>query len=136
MIKLESVENRKVFVFGIATVFTMMILCGAAGIVAWQSGRTLAQFPGSELVAGHSNYKLPKLYRWDDAYATEAPINQVYQWYSITFDLGPEKAANSGCSLLEDVKTNFFAKRYFGVLICETGDERLMYVTRATTLFP
>jgi len=136
MVNLESVENRKVFAFGITTVFIFMILCGGAGVVSWRSGRTLAQFPGSELIADHSKYKFPKLYRWDDAYATQAPIDQVYQWYSITFDLGPEKAANSGCSLLEDVKTNFLAQRYFGVLICETGDERLMYVTRTTTLFP
>lgn len=136
MLKLDLVENRKLLTYGITFVFLLMILCGTAGIISWQTSRAFAQFPDSELISSHSKYKLPKLYRWDDTYATEAPINLVYQWYSISFELGPEKAANGGCSLLEDVKRSFFAQRYFGVLICETGDERLMFVTRSTKLFP
>lgn len=136
MSKLESAENRKLFTIGFSLVFFLMVLCGAAGVISWQTGRAFAQFPDSEVVSSHSNYKLPKLYRWDDTYATEAPINLVYQWYSLSFELGPEKAANGGCSLLEDVKTTVLAQRYFGVLICETGDQRLMFVTRSTKLFP
>ncbi|MFT5193164.1 MAG: hypothetical protein ACI9EW_000632 [Cellvibrionaceae bacterium] len=133
---LELLENRKLIVLGTVTIFLFMILCGSTIILSWGRGRTTAQFPGSELIADHSKYKLPKLYRWDDTYATQAPMDQVYGWYSITFELGPEKQANGNCSLLEDVKTNLLAERYFGVLICEMGEQRLMFVTRATKLFP
>ena len=135
MVKSE-IENRRLLIWGLATIFALMILCGSAIIVSWQWSRAIAQFPGSELVADHSKYNLPKLYRWDDTYATQAPVDQVYAWYSITFALGPERQANGSCSLLEDVKSNFLAERYFGVLICEMGEERMMFVTRATKFFP
>lgn len=136
MVQPETKENRKVAIFGVTLVFLLIIVCGSSATISWQRMRTVAQFPDSQLVAEHAKYKLPKLYRWDDTYATHAPMDQVYGWYSIKFELGPESQANGGCSLLEDVKSNFLAERYFGVLICEVGDQRMMFVTRATKLFP
>lgn len=129
-------ENKKLWIWGAAAVFGMLILCGSIGVVAWNMDKSAAHFPGARLVTHHSKYSLPKLYRWDHTYATNASIDEVYQWYSITFDMGPEKKANSSCSLLEELNSNFFYERYTGVLICETHVERMMFVTRGTKLFP
>ncbi len=128
--------NNKLVIWGVATVFGLMILCGSIGVVAWNLDKSAAHFPNARLVAHHSNYSLPKLYRWDHTYATNASIDEVYQWYSITFDMGPEKEANGSCSLLEEMNSTFFYERYTGVLICEMNVERMMFVTRGTKLFP
>lgn len=129
-------ENRKLSIIIIATVFTFMVLCGATAIISWRWDRAAAQMPNSQVVSSHNKYQLPKLYRWDDTFTTQEEVDDVYEWYSITFRLGAEKQANGACSLLEDLKSTFIAERYMGVLICEMGDERMIFVNRSTKLFP
>ena len=128
--------NQKAIVWGSAFMFVLLILCGISAVVAWQIDKNAAHFPGARVVANHSNYALPKLYRWDHTYATTASIDEVYRWYSITFQMGPEKEANGTCSLLEETTRNFFYERFVGVLICEGKEENMMFVTRGTKFFP
>ena len=96
-------DNNRLLIWGSLFGLGMMILCGTAMLVAWNLDKEAARYPGSREIAEHTHYALPKLYRWDHTYATNAAINDVYQWYSITFDLGPESQANGGCSLVEDL---------------------------------
>ncbi|MEM8858041.1 MAG: hypothetical protein AAGD96_06960 [Chloroflexota bacterium] len=132
----NSAENRKLIIVIISAAFLFMILCGTTAIISWRLDRAAAQMPNSEVVSSHDKYQLPKLYRWDDTYSTDVEIDDVYEWYSVTFQLGAEKQANGACSLLEDLKSTIIAERYMGVLICEMGDQRMVFVNRSTKLFP
>ena len=129
-------ENRKLIIIIASSIFIFMVLCGATAIISWQLDRGAAQMPNSEVVTLHNKYRLPKLYRWDDTFTTQEEIDDVYEWYSVTFRLGAEKQANGSCSFLEDLKSTFIAERYMGVLICEMGDQRMVFVNRSTKLFP
>lgn len=133
---MNVLDNRKALIWGTALIFSLLILCSGLAVLAWQIDKNAAHFPGARLVTNHSNYSLPRLYRWDHTYATTASIDEVYRWYSITFQMGPEKEANGTCSLLEETTRNLFYERFVGVLICEGDEENLMFVTRGTKLFP
>ncbi|MEM9775339.1 MAG: hypothetical protein AAF902_12215 [Chloroflexota bacterium] len=131
-----TAENRKLIIILITSIFVFMVLCGATAIISWRIDRMAAQMPNSEVISSHNKYSLPRLYRWDDTYTTQTEIDDVYRWYSITFNLGAEKQANGSCSLLEDMKSTFIGERYMGVFICEMGDQRMIFVNRSTKLFP
>lgn len=115
----------------LATAVVLLLALVAFGLVY---DRTAAAYPDSIPLSSHSNYKFPTHYRWDDSYSTQDTISQLYEYYSITFQLGSESKAIGSCTLLEDTKTYFMASRTMSVMLCETKNERLIYVTRSTAL--
>jgi hypothetical protein len=92
-----------------------------------------AQFPGSELVSSHSNYKgLPSHFRWDTSYRTDESFPAVYEWYSVRYRTGAEARALGGCILLEGTSGWLLLERFISVILCDMGTGRMIYVTRST----
>ena len=128
-------QNRRRALFGcLGLAAVALLLVGGALIGAFYIDRQAAQFPNSRYISQHSNYSLPRYARWDDSYASQETISTVFNWYSTTFDLGTEKQANGNCTFLEDTKRYGRFERYMSVLICDVGNERQIYVNRATSI--
>lgn len=130
----ESRYNQKILtgctiMIGIFT-FSLFALL----IFAFNLDRQSAQYPGSIPISEHSNYRgLPRQYRWDNTYRTGDSFTRVYNWYSTTFALGAESRANGKCILLEGVNQQLIIDRQISVLLCNTGDNQMIYVSRFTT---
>ena len=85
-------------------------------------------------MASHSNYRgLPYQYRWDDTYLTTDNFTAVYNWYSVTFDLGAEARALEKCTLLEGTNEQLVVKRHVSVSLCNTPEGQMIFVTRSTS---
>lgn len=127
--------NLKVLV-GCAAVLLLAIFAAAAvGIVAVGRDRNLAHYPGALPLTHHSNYTgLPYQFRWDNSYFTTDNFTNVYNWYSVTFDLGAEARAIERCILLEGPNDQIVIERYLSVLLCNTPEGQHIYVTRSTRL--
>ncbi len=94
-----------------------------------------ADYPGALLVSDHSLYKAfpnPHLRR-DTSYRTTDSFPQVYNWYSTTFDLGPEARAQSACIVLEKAETWLVIEQTTSVMLCDASAGRMMFVMRSVT---
>jgi hypothetical protein len=60
-------------------------------------------------------------------------FTDVYNWYSVTYELGAESRAIGGCILLEGSKSQFAFSRHFSVFLCNTHFGQMIYVTRSTS---
>ena len=121
--------------FGCLGVLVTAVVLLVGGLTAaFYADRQAAQIPNSRYISQHSNYSLPRYYRWDDSYHSQQTMREVFFWYSYTFDLGTESQANGGCTFLEDTKKWGRFERYMSVLICDVSTERQIYVTRATSI--
>ena len=106
---------------------------GALLVVSFQKSRQITQYPDSLLIASHSNYSdFPISYKWDDTYLTDAPFKDVYNWYSITFDMGAEARATGECIWLESQQKQWPAQRQLGVFLCNTPNGRMIFVSQTT----
>lgn len=113
------------FLFGLALVL----------ILAFNQERQAAHYPGSVLVASHSNYSgFPTAFSWDDAYRTTDNFIDVYNWYSTTFGLGAEARGQGRCSLLEGTNEQFGLHRTIAVFVCNTSSGQMIFVSRFTSL--
>ena len=111
-----------------------VVLIGLAGMLAWQD-RQAARYPGSLPIASHSIYRgLPNEYRWHDTYLTTDDFTTVYNWYSITFELGAEAHAMEKCTILEGNNPRLILDRYVSVSVCNTPDGQMIFVSRTTSL--
>ncbi|MDJ0752032.1 MAG: hypothetical protein QNJ45_00825 [Ardenticatenaceae bacterium] len=129
-----SLNSRPAWIL-IGLMTLTLLACTAGTALVFRLDRQAAVYPNSSVITSNSKYRLPSSFRWDDAYSTTDDFRDVFTWYSITFDLGPETAANGGCAMTEEIATLLFVfDRYTGVMICEMGDERLIYVNRTTYL--
>lgn len=96
--------------------------------------RESVRYPGATSIAAHSNYgSLPHSYNWDDTFRTDDGFHAVYQWYSITFNMGAESRANGDCILLETDTQYFIVQRFMTVTICGVPEGQLVFVDRTTT---
>lgn len=110
-----------------------LVTCVAGTAAVYMVDRRATYYPNSILITANSKFRFPDTFRWDEAYSTTDPYDDVFSWYSNKFNLGPESAANGTCALAEDSATVLYLfERYTGVMICEGGDERLVYVNRTT----
>jgi hypothetical protein len=111
------------------------LLLAGLTILAVDRAREVTRYPGAVQLSSHSNYRgLPRQYRWDDAYQTTDPFIQVYNWYSVQFDLGSERRALGQCILLEGSQSQITGERHISVLLCDTPTGRMIFVTRSTSL--
>jgi hypothetical protein len=132
----EDRAYNQYFVMGCGLI-TLVGVIALAGffVLLFMRDRQSARYPGSIPISNHSNYKgLPFEYRWDNSYRTTANFTDVYNWYSITFDLGAEARANGECILLEGTNARLVFSRHISVFLCNTDFGQMIYVTRHTTL--
>jgi len=116
-------------IFLVGTVAVVGIL-----ILLFARDRQAAQYPGSVALSNHSNYKgLPFEYRWDNSYRTFDNFTDVYNWYSVNFELGAEARANGKCILLEGANAQLVFSRHMSVFLCNTHFGQMIYVTRSTS---
>ncbi|MCA9942209.1 MAG: hypothetical protein KC449_01945 [Anaerolineales bacterium] len=125
--------NQRIFA-GCGLILFIFFFGIAFGLVALvKHDRALVRYPGSTAVAMHSNYgSLPRSYNWDDTFRTDDSFHAVYEWYSVTFDMGAESRANGSCILLETDNEYFLVKRFMTVTICGAAEGQLVFVDRTT----
>ncbi|GJM41849.1 MAG: hypothetical protein DHS20C20_21310 [Ardenticatenaceae bacterium] len=117
----------------IAILFFFGLAFGLVELV--QRDRQTARYPGASTVAVHSNYTgFPRSYSWDDTFRTNDGFHAVYEWYSITFDMGAESRANGTCILLETDNQHLLVHRFMTVTICGTQNGQLVFVDRTTRI--
>lgn len=131
----DQAYNQKM-VFGCGTVAALFLFgLALATILAIKQERLVTRYPGSVPITSHSNYSgLPSRFRWDDTYRTTDDFNDVYNWYSVTFELGAESRANGRCLLLEGTKEQFFLERSITVFLCNAQSGQTIFVSRFTSL--
>lgn len=132
--KLQKQSQRRALFGCLGLIAVAVVILGVILVGGFYADRRAAQFPNSRYISQHSNYSLPRFYRWDDSFASQETISTVFNWYSTTFDLGTESQANGTCTFLEDTKRFGRFERYMSVLICDVGHERQIYVNRATSI--
>jgi hypothetical protein len=132
--KKHKLYNRRILA-GCGILFLVAIaavLSFTAFIIS--QGRESARYPDSIPVTQHENYTgLPFHYKWDNTYRSTDPFPAVYNWYSTGFNLGPEMRANGRCILMEGTEKRLAATRFTSVLLCDTQDGRMIYVSRSTS---
>jgi hypothetical protein len=114
----------------------LFLLIGIMGftLVAFTREREAARFPGAQIVSEHNNYRrFPFHYQWNNSYRTTASFTEVYNWYSLTFDMGAEARANGECITLETDEQRYQVRHAMSVFICGTTDGQLIYVTRGVS---
>ena len=73
--------------------------------------------------------------RRDTTYVSSAPFNEVYTWYSLTYQLGPEQHGQGRCILMASSRTRLrLVDEDIGVTVCDTPQGRLILVTRSMAL--
>ena len=116
-------------------IFISIIALAGSLVLIFAREKQAARYPGSIPLSNHSNYTgLPYEYRWDNSYRTNDNFTAVYNWYSITFDLGAETRAMGKCTTLEGSNTQLVLRRHISVSLCGTDFGQLIYVTRSTSL--
>jgi len=130
----KSGDYDRTILAGCGLVILVLVLGLVAVItLAVSHDRQAARYPGSVAIASHSNYRgLPFSYRWDDTYLTTDDFTAVYNWYSITFNLGAERRAMERCIHLEGSNPQLVAKRQISVLLCNTPQGQMIFVSRST----
>lgn len=104
-------------------------------VLSFHADRNAARYPGAIEVTRHSNYQgLPSQIRWDNSYFTTDSFTDVYNWYSLTFDLGAESRALERCIELDGPGRRLLTEQTINVLICGTDEGQLVYVSRTTAL--
>ena len=91
------------------------------------------KYPGSVQIAGHDSIQwFPRFfYRQDASFRTPDDFTSVFNWYSSGFDLGPERAAQSSCSLISDTVNRFGIETVTAVTVCDTPNGRMVFVQRS-----
>ena len=127
---------RKVLLGCGPPVLLIALSLGALLSTAFLNERTASRYPGADILTSHSNYTgLPFQFRWDNSYHSRDSFTDIYNWYSTTFALGAEARANGSCILLDGARKRLAWTRYTSVVLCDTDNGRLIYVTRSTS-FP
>lgn len=119
---------------GIAAGFVLLVLLLGGGFLLLE--RRTADYPDATILAEHINPSLrgyPSL-RQDVAFRTSDPFPEVYNWYSVGFDLGPETYAQGSCILIENSQNWFILRRHMSATICDTPGDRLIFIERTLAL--
>lgn len=108
----------------------MLCLIASIAVIRY---RDAADYPGATFVGANTLYKFsPHLViRRDTSYQTSAPFNDIYDFYSRGFDLGPERHAQGACILMGDATTTAgFIETEMAVTLCDTPEGRMIFVMR------
>jgi hypothetical protein len=128
--------NRWWWLLGVVGCVGLAALVLAAVLfVAWY--RQSANYPGALAMGDSTLYRYnPNVFiRQDASYRSSDPFNDVFNWYSSGFDLGPETFAQSGCALMARSFTDLAViERQMSVMVCDTPNGRLIFVMRSLSL--
>ena len=131
-----SLERRWLLTIGLAglAVLGLTIGAGAFALFRWY---VPLEFPGARLTSDSSHFgpgAAPSLRR-DTSYESSAPFNEIYKWYSINFQLGPEKYGMGACILMASSQTVLGVfESDVGVTLCDTPVGQKILVSRTLTL--
>lgn len=130
----NSIDHNRNLLLGCGTAAAIAaVLFIGALLLLFARDRQAAQYPGATAISSHSNYKgLPFEYKWDDTYLTGDNFTAVYNWYSITFNLGAEMRANDRCILLAGTNPQLVSKRHLSIMLCNTPSGQMIFVSRST----
>lgn len=123
----------------------------ALGVFAWVAATALAlaivlfldsyrqgaDYPDALLVAEHTIYRFnPHIaIRRDAALRSADEFNNIYNWYSVGFDLGPERYGQGECILMARSFTDWqIVERDMSVTLCNTPNGRMIFLMRSLTL--
>ena len=119
-----------------------LLLLAVAGLFTAAVALTLfrwyvpQEFPGAVMTSDSSFFRpgtYPSLRR-DTSYESNAPFNDVYKWYSITFQLGPEQYGTGACILMADSRSVLGVfESDVGVTLCDTPTGQKILVSRSLT---
>lgn len=132
-LKQERLVFSGLLVFGLGL---MTVVCVAASVLLLRY-RDAADYPGATFLGAHTLYNFsPHLViRRDTSYQTSAPFNDIYDFYSRGFDLGPEQHAQGACILMGDATTTAWViETEMTVTLCDTPEGRMIFVMRAVSL--
>ncbi len=133
---LLTVERRWLLTIGL---LCLAVAGLAAASAAWGLFRWYVpmEFPGATMTSDSSRLRpgaYPSLRR-DTSYESNAPFNEVYKWYSITFQLGPEQYGTGTCILMATSRTELgIFENDVGVTLCDTPTGQKILVSRSLTL--
>lgn len=130
-------HERRVFsgllVFGLG-LWAVVCVAASAGLLRY---RDAADYPGATFLGANTLYTFsPHLViRRDTSYQTSAPFNDIYDFYSRGFDLGPEQHAQGTCILMGAATTTAgVIETAMTVTLCDTPDGRMIFVMRTVSL--
>ncbi len=130
-------ETRRILI-GVWLVASVLLTLAGLGLarsfLLWQDA---ADYPGATVVSGDSRYKFwPRpVLRRDTAYQSTDTFNDIYNFYSTGFSLGPERYAQGTCSLMANSTTLAgFIEHEMSVMLCDTSEGRTILVTRIIVL--
>lgn len=113
------------------------LLALVGGGLAVSEGYLASSFPGSTLTSSDTmvRYTPSPAVKRTNSYRTDAPFNEVYNWYSRRFALGPESHAQGGCILMARSFTTLWVVRdQITVTVCGTPNGQMMFVSRSSVL--
>lgn len=128
-------DRRWLLTLGLALLAVLGLLLGGA---AWAFFRWYVpvEFPGARLTSDSSQFhpdRWPSLRR-DTSYESSAPFNEVYKWYSLTYQLGPELYGNGPCILMARSSSTLRVFEHdVGVTVCDTPYGQKILVSRTVT---
>jgi hypothetical protein len=130
----QTRDHRLLWGCGLLLLAGFVLVAGTL-LVAVNRSRHVVHYPGAVTLAAHTNYRgLPTQIRWDNAYLTSDPFNDVYRWYSIEFELGAEARANGSCITLEGPMKHAFLEQTISVVICATPSGQMIFVSRSAAV--
>jgi hypothetical protein len=111
-----------------------LVLGGVWALLNWYAA---PEFAGGILTSERTHFYPggnPTLRR-DTSYVSSAPFGEVYQWYSTTFDLGPETHGQGLCILMARSRDRLRVLREdVSVTVCDTPTGRMIVMSRYLTL--
>jgi hypothetical protein len=113
-----------------------LALVGLAAILWAAALYRGAVYPGAHQISDNLSYKFGRsLYiRRDTMYRTDDSFAKIYQWYSTTFETGPEKRGMGSCNDLERSRTWLIFQQDVSITLCDTLEGRMMFVMRSVSL--
>jgi hypothetical protein len=121
----------------IALVILIVAMLGTAAVVFVVRFRNAADYPGAVFMGEHNLYKFwpHPVIRRDTSYLTAAPFREVYHFYSVDFNLGPEQHALGPCiSMANSTTAVWIIENDMAVTLCDTPSGRMIFVMRAVSL--
>jgi hypothetical protein len=111
----------------------MVVLWGGAALIL-HIAQTSIQYPGSIQSQASTSTRFYNTFtiRRDAVYRSTDPFSKVYSWYSVGFELGPERHANGTCILMARTRPLFpRVDQNMSVMLCDTPNDRMAFVTRS-----
>ncbi|HJZ48902.1 MAG TPA: hypothetical protein VKE41_17115 [Roseiflexaceae bacterium] len=125
-------QRRRTAALGL---FLAAVLCSCAGLgpVLYRTYEAAA-YPGATVIADQTltRYTPNLVVRRNTVYRSADRFDQIYNWYSVNFTLGPESYAQSNCILMaKSVTTGWIFDEQMSVTVCHTPKDQMMFVMRS-----